>query len=344
MYEEVTLGWAGLLPRFLTSTRVGGIRLFEWLAVLLGLPFFYLLTLLLNKILTPLVRALWRRFARHSDLFDRDVLPAPVRLLILALAIRWFLASLPLPLLVRQFWSNLASLLTVIGIVWLLILLNGEVERYIRRRFPRSNQAAAATLVRVLRRMARFPGDLRGRVGHASPLRRGRSRRRWPDLASAGLPWRSRRRRRSRTSLPARRSSSTRPSGSAISSRWGRCVGTVDHIGLRSTRIRTLDRTIVSVPNSQIANVSLETLSARDKFWFHPVVGVRYETTTAATARRGRGHPTAARGPSLGRPRVGARAVRPPGGVLVRRRGLRVRLRERLEPLSRDPGTTALRV
>src|SRR4029453_1950244 len=26
-------------------------------------------------------------------------------------------------------------------------------------------------------------------------------------------------------------------------------------------------------------NVSLETISARDKFWFHPVVGLVYETT-----------------------------------------------------------------
>jgi MscS family membrane protein len=59
----------------------------------------------------------------------------------------------------------------------------------------------------------------------------------------------------------------------------GEIVGTVEHIGLRSTRIRTLDRTLVSVPNSQIANVSLETLSARDKFWFHPMVTLRYETT-----------------------------------------------------------------
>jgi MscS family membrane protein len=33
------------------------------------------------------------------------------------------------------------------------------------------------------------------------------------------------------------------------------------------------------VPNSQIANMSLETFSARDKFWFHPVIGLRYETT-----------------------------------------------------------------
>jgi len=61
--------------------------------------------------------------------------------------------------------------------------------------------------------------------------------------------------------------------------KMGEIVGTVDHIGLRSTRIRTMDRTVISVPNSQIANASLETLSARDKFWFHPVLGLRYETT-----------------------------------------------------------------
>jgi MscS family membrane protein len=59
----------------------------------------------------------------------------------------------------------------------------------------------------------------------------------------------------------------------------GEITGTVDHIGLRSTRMRTPDRTVVSIPNSQIANASLETLSARDKFWFHPVVGLRYETS-----------------------------------------------------------------
>jgi MscS family membrane protein len=59
----------------------------------------------------------------------------------------------------------------------------------------------------------------------------------------------------------------------------GDTVGTVEEVGLRSTRIRTVDRTVVCVPNGQIANMSLETFSARDRFWFHPVVGLRYETT-----------------------------------------------------------------
>jgi MscS family membrane protein len=63
--------------------------------------------------------------------------------------------------------------------------------------------------------------------------------------------------------------------------RLGTVVGTVDHIGLRSTWIRTLDRTMISIPNSQIANSSVETLSVRDKFWFHPAVGLVYETTSS---------------------------------------------------------------
>ena len=61
----------------------------------------------------------------------------------------------------------------------------------------------------------------------------------------------------------------------------GDTVGTVDSIGLRSTRIRTLDRTILSMPNGQVANVNIETLSARDKIWFHHFVGLRYETTAS---------------------------------------------------------------
>ncbi len=61
----------------------------------------------------------------------------------------------------------------------------------------------------------------------------------------------------------------------------GDTVGTVDHIGLRSTRIRTLDRTILSVPNGQIANVNIETLSARDRCWFHHFIALGHETTPA---------------------------------------------------------------
>jgi MscS family membrane protein len=36
---------------------------------------------------------------------------------------------------------------------------------------------------------------------------------------------------------------------------------------------------MVTVPNGQIANLSLENLSARDKFWLHPILSLRHGTT-----------------------------------------------------------------
>ena len=59
----------------------------------------------------------------------------------------------------------------------------------------------------------------------------------------------------------------------------GGIEGTVEDLGLRSTRIRTSDRTVVSVPNGQIANMTLENTSLRDKFWFHPILALHYGTT-----------------------------------------------------------------
>ena len=58
-------------------------------------------------------------------------------------------------------------------------------------------------------------------------------------------------------------------------------MGTIEDIGLRSTRIRTLDRSVVSIPNGQISNDRLEDLSCRDKFWLHPILSLQYETTAA---------------------------------------------------------------
>jgi MscS family membrane protein len=62
--------------------------------------------------------------------------------------------------------------------------------------------------------------------------------------------------------------------------RFGNETGTVMHIGLRSTRIRTADRTIISIPNSQFSSMALENISSRDKIWFHPTFNLRRDTTS----------------------------------------------------------------
>jgi MscS family membrane protein len=61
--------------------------------------------------------------------------------------------------------------------------------------------------------------------------------------------------------------------------RFGETVGTVEEVGLRSTRVRTLERTIVTIPNSEFSNFQIENFARRDCIWYHPTLNVHYETT-----------------------------------------------------------------
>jgi MscS family membrane protein len=58
-------------------------------------------------------------------------------------------------------------------------------------------------------------------------------------------------------------------------------VGTVELIGLRSTRIRTLDRTIITIPNGRLADMRVESFAPRDRIRLTFKLGLVYETTAA---------------------------------------------------------------
>ena len=61
-------------------------------------------------------------------------------------------------------------------------------------------------------------------------------------------------------------------------------VGTVETIGLRSTRFRTLDRTLITIPNGKLADMRLESFAVRDRLRLAMIVGL-VQATTAAQLR-----------------------------------------------------------
>jgi MscS family membrane protein len=56
-------------------------------------------------------------------------------------------------------------------------------------------------------------------------------------------------------------------------------VGTVEIIGLRSTRFRTLDRTLITIPNGRLAEMRIESFAVRDRMRLATIIGLVYETT-----------------------------------------------------------------
>jgi MscS family membrane protein len=55
-------------------------------------------------------------------------------------------------------------------------------------------------------------------------------------------------------------------------------VGTVEVVGLRSTRIRTQDRTLVTIPNGKLADMQIESLAVRDRLFFGTAIRLTYGT------------------------------------------------------------------
>ena len=61
--------------------------------------------------------------------------------------------------------------------------------------------------------------------------------------------------------------------------KYGTFTGHVEEIGLRTVKLRTLTNTLVFIPNSRIAYVEVENISARTKIRFWPTLRLRYDTT-----------------------------------------------------------------
>lgn len=279
LYDEVSeVSVDTILPEFLVNHRILGIVLFEWFAVLVGMPLLYFLIVLLNRILSRLVGQWRRRLYKRQDLPDSKIIPYPVRLLLLAFLIYWITSKLRLSLLERQFWISTAIIISIAACTWLLILLNSRGETYILQRFRNRNLTGATSMLRLGRRaidlLIIFVGILV--TTHYFGLN--------PSAALAGLGVGG-----IAVAFAAQKTLENMIGGVSVIFdqtvragdliKVGETQGTVQDIGLRSTRIRTLDRSVVSVPNGQLANMTLENLSSRDKCWFHPILSLRHGTT-----------------------------------------------------------------
>jgi MscS family membrane protein len=268
-----------VLPDFLISTRLADISLFEWLAVLVGIPFLYFVLVIVSRLFNRLLALVRGRLSRNSNLPAPDFLPSPVRLLVLAFIIRWANSKISLPLLARQFWSSTAIIIMIGASVWLLILIASRGEEYARRLLRNRNLTGSTSILHL----TRWVVDLLIICGgvfatlHYFGVN--------PTAALAGLGVGG-----IAVAFAAQKTLENVIGGVSLifdqavrvgeTLKVGDSQGTVEDIGLRSTRIRTPDRTVVIVPNGQIANMTLENFSSRDKFWFHPIPALSYRTSS----------------------------------------------------------------
>jgi MscS family membrane protein len=231
---------------------------------------------LLAFLLSPLV-------IHFSGQYDDHIIKLssawPLRLLIFGLLLRAF-SDLSVTALARHFWGMVSAILLVFSVAWLLgrlirIATRGAAARLERLHTPEKIALANLTgrLTQILVALSavlvvlRIVGvDLTGILAGLGlggvALALGAQKTLENFLGGVMVIW----------DAPVRVGDFCRV---------GEHLGTIQDIGLRSTRIRTLDRSLVHVPNAQLSVLSLENLTERDKMRFHHILGLRRETTAA---------------------------------------------------------------
>jgi MscS family membrane protein len=258
------------LPQQLVTTQIWQTPIWRWIALLGAAIVLWILVSAISLTLTRIF---------HSKLFT-PVLRGPLRLLLWSLGFRAAIALAPPSSIPRLFLERFAGLGFSLALAWAAgLLVDILAERWHSHLDPRV-QAISYSILPLGRQIAKAALYMIVLLGVLNAWGISVS----TVLAGIGVGGIA-------VALAAQKTIENLFGGiSVIGDRpvlvgdfckWGNQVGTVIDIGLRSTRIRTLDRTVVSIPNGTFSTMQLENFSPRDKVWFHPILNLRKDTTSA---------------------------------------------------------------
>jgi MscS family membrane protein len=278
VYDQLDVPLADrFLPSVLTQKRILHLSLWRWISFLVVLPLLFFAARLISFGLLSILRPLIRRLARRDDNRPIERIKNPFGLFVLALAVYAY-SPLNDSALSRLLWNQMAMVLTAVSLTWLCLRL---IDVFVERTTRNYHTTLASGRIAITRLGGQFCKGIAIIAGAAVILYNAGINLTavLTGLGVGGIA----------IAFAAQKTLENLFGGIMIASdqpirvgdfcRAGEHAGTVESIGLRSTRIRTADRTIVSVPNGQLSVMSLENFAMRDKIRFNHTISLRSETS-----------------------------------------------------------------
>ena len=278
LYEEY--GWgplARVLPAPFFEIRMLRIRLWQWIGLGLLGAVAWVVSWLLRGVLIRTARFV---LSRSTDEVAPGRLAAgtaePLRLLLAVVVCALGLPLLGLAVPVHRVLGGILKSLAIVALAWLFLrILDEYAQRFERRldQHARDTAHLGRRTLKVFIVIIAFIAALQNFGFNVTGLLAG--------LGVGGLA----------VALAAQKTVENlfgsislvadQPVRLGDVCRFGDTVGTVEDIGLRSTRIRTVSRTLVTIPNAQFSTMAIENLSVRDRIPVRATLALPQGTTAA---------------------------------------------------------------
>jgi len=264
------------LPSVLVKHQFGGMPLWQWLALLVAVPIAAGAGWLVLVVLEIPLRW-WARRRGHTDVANWRSVSGPAWLLAGTFVHQAIAYNLRMPLLPRHYYYEVTSVALIVSTTWIFWRVVQWLLRRVRNQALSHGHTGTGSLMvlgeRIIKAAIFVAGVLAvlGRLGFNMST----------ALAGLGIGGLA-------IGFGAQKTIENLFGGVSVLGdevirvgdvcRFGDRTGTVEDIGLRSTRVRTDERTLLAIPNGTVATINVENLSRRDKILFTTKLGLRSES------------------------------------------------------------------
>jgi MscS family membrane protein len=267
-----------VLPEVLKERKLGGVPVGHWLAVVVLIMVAYLLAWSVVSLVSLIIRVVWKQARDEKTALVIKAFELPFRLYLTVWVFVAMSQEVGISILVRQRFSVITVTVGIVSILMLLWRIADLVSIYTRDRMTKRKRVSAISIIMFLRRTAKIAIVVFGIIAVLGALGVDVT----AGLAALGIGGIA-------LALGAQKTMENfvgsvtliadQPIRVGDWCKIGDISGTVESIGMRSTRLRTSARTIVTIPNGEFSSSRIENFAHRDRFLFNPVFYFRMETT-----------------------------------------------------------------
>jgi MscS family membrane protein len=266
------------LPGVLIENKWGGVPLGHWMSIIVIMAGAFLLSWAITKLLRLGIPVFWYKAREEKTAGLIRAFSLPFRLYLAVWIFMLVSQQVGISIIVRQRFGGVAYMVgaaALLILIWRLIDVLTNISQ--KRLVTRSNMAGVSALL-FLRRATKIALFIFGGIIILSNL--GFDVTTWlAALGIGGLALALGAQKTVENFVGSVTLIADQPVRVGDFCKIGDVVGTVEQIGMRSTRIRTLDRTVITIPNGELSSSKIENFAHRDRFRFHTTFGLRFETT-----------------------------------------------------------------